>query len=357
MPFSLFVISDQPEENLSDGDDDREGGGENEKERESLRARHSITKDKINTYIRIQSGLFEGLIGRIMSITGGKCSIRVISEGAYGGRKTSIVSSNYDPDLVATESEKSMIALDLSQIEQKMTFTNPLSLVSSHPANFDFSNKYVRLKSGLYSGTVGRISKYATSSPFSVRILDMPGLKLNRHTTCTPCSIDLELNCNEAELAAVESDRAQMVKLQRKSALAYAPQPSLPAPVHFPVPLLLSSAGTVPVPAGGLSMSALDIQPNTSKNPNPPSLFSTIYPLLTPSSALSLPSIPSSILSSSKPSSSSSSSSTSLVEKKDVHVGKYVRLVGGMFREAVGRVSSQTPKSEPSLPRTTTLSY
>jgi hypothetical protein len=276
-----------------------------------------------------------------MSVTGGKCSVRVVSEGEYGGRKTSIVASNYDPDLVATDREKELIAADFAEVEQKMVLTSPLNLVSSHPPNFDFSNKYVRLKTGLYMGTIGRISKYATSSPYSVRILDMPGLKPNRHTTCTPCSIDLELNCNAEELAAVESDRAQMAKLQRKS-LPSNPLPpsilaSLPAPGRLSAPLPLPSHHLLTSAAASTSAPG-STQASTSTSVNATSTMLS-------SSASSSSSIP-----------SSSSSSLNAGEKKNIHVGKYVRLLGGMFRDAVGRVSSQTPKCEPFSLRTTVLS-
>jgi hypothetical protein len=340
-PFLCHNLSDQSDDAPSDADGDREH------DREGSRPRHSITKDTINTYIRIQSGMFEGLVGRIMSVTGGKCSVRVVSEGEYGGRKTSIVASNYDPVLVATEREKELIAADIAEVEQKMVLTSPLNLVSNHPLNFDFSNKYIRLKAGLYMGTIGRISKYATTSPYSVRILDMPGLKPNRHTTCTPCSIELELNCTPEELAAVESDRAQMAKLQRKSLLSHPLPPSilasLPAPSRLSAPLPAPSRLSAPLPLPSHHLLSSAAVSTSALNATQPSTSTSVTTTST-------------IPSSSASSSSSSSSSSSAADKKDMHVGKYVRLLGGMFRDAVGRVSSQTPKCESFSLRATVLS-
>jgi hypothetical protein len=275
--------------------------------------------------------------------------VRVISDGEFNGRKTSIVASNYDPDLVATEKEKEMIAADLLEVGHKMVSTGPSTQVSSHPPNFDFSNKYIRLKSGLYMGTIGRISKYATTSPYSVRILDMPGLKPNRHTTCTPCSIELQLDCTAEELIAMENDRVQMEKIQRKSIQAHSLPPSIlaslpaPAPCRPPVPILLPSHHLLAPTAASTSAPDLN-QPFATTSTTTSTADTTSSSI--PSSSSS--SIPSSAFSSSS-SSSYSSSSSQVDGKKGSHVGTYVRLLSGMYRNSVGRVSSQTPKSESEL--------
>ena len=249
------------------------------------------------------SGLYEGLVGRVMSVASNDiCSVRVIAGQEHGGRRTSVRAMNCDPSvLVCTDKEKELIVVDKEEYDQKTTSQEKLSGCAIHPPGYDFASKYVRLRSGLYTGAIGKISKYTLSLPYSIRILDMPGMRPNRHTSCTPGSVDLTLNCSAEELEAIERDKALTAHRDHKQEKS-----------------VLSASRSNPS------------NPNSSSSSgSTPGLGSTSTRL--PSSTSSLPL-------------SSTTGGGDVEEKKDNYVGRYVRLNCGSFREAVGRISSQIPR-------------
>ena len=281
----------------------------------------TIPRDTVNKYIRIVSGQYEGLVGRVMSVASNDiCSVRVIAGQEYGGRRTSVRAMNCDPSvLVCTDKEKELIEVDKEEFDLKTSSQEKSSGSAIHPPGYDFASKYVRLRSGLYTGAIGKISKYTLTLPFSIRILDMPGMRPNRHTSCTPGSVDLTLNCTSEELEAIETDKALTAHRDHKQEKSvHSTTRSNPSN-----PNSSSSSGSTP----GLG--------STSTRP--------------PSSTSSLP------LSSTT--STTSGGGGDVEDKKDNFVGRYVRLNCGSFREAVGRISSQIPRGKLMPHRLTFVSF
>ena len=292
-----------------------------------------------------------------------KCTVRVVGKGQWAGRRTSIVAVNYDPDLAdTTEEEDDLIA------EDRIEVINAASMERVPPPGppltaSDYAGQYVRLKYGLYAGMIGKVSKCSSAFPYGVRILEMPGMKSNRHTSCVPSSVDLELNCTPDEAEAVERDKvltAHRYKMSSPSAEA-----SLPLPPNAPTPavtrdIAAESTSTSSASTSNASSSSISHSFPSSFFPARPSSSSSSTSSSVPrsnSSSYSAPSSSSSSSSSTAPS-SSSSPSTSLQlsapcailtaegnDNPQNFVGKYVRMKSGMFRDAVGRISSQIPRS------------
>lgn len=289
-----------------------------------------------------------------------KCTVRVVGKGQWAGRRTSIVAVNYDPDLAdTTEEEDDLIA------EDRIEVINAASMERVPPPGppltaSDYAGQYVRLKYGLYAGMIGKVSKCSSAFPYGVRILEMPGMKSNRHTSCVPTSVDLELNCTPDEAEAVERDKvltAHRYKMSSPSAEA-----SLPLPPNAPTPavtrdIAAESTSTSSASTSNTSSSSISHSFPSSSFPARPSSSSSTSSSV-PRSNSSSYSAPSSSSSSSTAPSSSSSPSTSLQlsapcailtaegnDNPQNFVGKYVRMKSGMFRDAVGRISSQIPRS------------
>lgn len=234
------------------------------------------------------------------------CSVRVIAGQEHGGRRTSVRAMNCDPSvLVCTDKEKELIELDKEEYDHKTSSQEKVAGSAVHPPGYDFASKYVRLRSGLYSGAIGKISKYTLSLPFSIRILDMPGKRPNRHTSCTPGSVDLTLNCTSEELEAVERDKALTAHRDFKQEKA-----------------ILSTSRTASSNSFNSSSSS------SSGSTSALGSTSTKPPTSSATSTLTL----------------SSTAGASAGDVEDNYVGRYVRLTCGSFREAVGRISSQIPR-------------
>lgn len=323
-------------------------------------ARKSIPRTATNTYVRLKTGFFKGMIARVMGVgSSDKCTVRVVGKGQWAGRRTSIVALNYDPDLNDTTGEEDdLIAEDRLEVIAAASMERVPQLGPTLTAS-DYAGKYVRLKYGLYAGMIGKVSKCSSAFPYGVRILEMPGMKSNRHTSCVPTSVDLELNCTADEAEAVERDKvltAHRYKMSSPSAEAPLPLPLPPRALTPPITGDIAAEYTSTFFASTSNASSSSIShssPSTSFSARPSSSSSSSASV--PRSNSSSYSAPSSSSSTAPSSSSSPSSSLQLsapcaiptAEGNDSQnfVGKYVRMKSGMFRDAVGRISSQIPRS------------
>ena len=320
--------------------------------------RKIIPRTATNTYIRVKTGFFQGMIARVMGVgCSEKCTVRIVGKGQWSGRRTSVVAVNYDPDVTdITEGEEGLIEEDKKEVSNAARVEKAPPLGPILPTA-DYAGKYVRLKFGLYAGYIGKISMCVSAFPYGVRILDMPGMKSNRHTSCVPSSVDLELNCTQEEAQAIERDKELTAHRARMSSIAAT---SMHAHALIPivkqdsaVEIMTSSTNTTLRPSSSSGSYSIPSSSSSSSS----SVSSPVHRLPPSSSSASS----SSSSSTSAPTSSSSffsSSSASLTfptpctvpnpdgsKNAESFVGKYVRMKSGMFRDAVGRISSQIPRS------------
>lgn len=232
------------ERGISDGiDDDEEKDTNEETEIKSPKITRKETS-LVGNYVRVGSGAFTGRLGRAVSNTIGNIySISILDlPSEKTGLHTSVTASRLtdikegdctDLELSAIENDKALLKKRLEKknlLMQRYTMEKKLPKNSTdrtlnregpvsdsddqapkcslHEVPKDAMDKYLRLKTGQYTGLLARVTSLVGKHRCSVKILEEPGCSTFKGTTVTGANFvlaDIE-SLGDAEKAIYEND-------------------------------------------------------------------------------------------------------------------------------------------------------
>jgi transcription antitermination factor NusG len=135
-----------------------------------------IPSNAVDSYVRVQTGRYEGFLARVTNFVGRyRCTVKILElEGSSKSRGTTVTTTNFCPaDLTSLSEEDNIKYLyDLKTREAaSLNAPYPGSKPAKQVFTVDLTGQYVRLYNGLYGGKVARVTYCVVgTSPCYVKV-------------------------------------------------------------------------------------------------------------------------------------------------------------------------------------------
>ena len=135
-----------------------------------------IPSNAVDSYVRVQTGRYEGFLARVTTFVGRyRCTVKILElEGSSKCRGTTVTTTNFCPADLTSLSEEDNIKYQYDLKTREAASLNapyPGAKPAKQVFTVDLTGQYVRLYNGLYGGKVARVTHCVVgTSPCYVKV-------------------------------------------------------------------------------------------------------------------------------------------------------------------------------------------